>query len=177
MAALDSRKIVTITFLPKQECDKLSDEIMGEIARRIVATAEDSSDFGNLWVNPVPPSDLSRLWLAQDPVTALPVGAVKRYNPGSGTWEDVAILTETQVVSITPGVQTEELEITGDGTFGVNWGAPYASNSYILSPYAAGDPAGASWYVSSKSVAGATITVTGWTANFTINLNASGILA
>lgn len=177
MAALDSRKIVTITFLPKQECDKLSDEIMSELVRRLVATVADSNDFGNLWVSPVAPSDLNRLWLAQDPVTMLPIGTVKKYNFGTQTWEDVAILTETEVVPITPGVQTSEITVTGNGTFGIQWGSAYASDSYMLSPYATEDPAGASFFVSSKSTSGAAITVTGWTADFKVKLNASGILA
>lgn len=173
----DGSQFAKVTFLPKAPCDVVVDDVMGEIARRLQITWPVPSLRGTLYVNPLPPEDKTLLWLAQDPISQNPVGAVKQYNIGTDTWETVAILTETQVVQVTPGLQTKEIEITGDGTFGTSWANSYDSTDYALSAYPTGSPAGAEWYVSSKSVGGASITVSGWTANFKVILTASGVLA
>lgn len=173
----DGSQFAKVTFLPQAPCDALTDDVMSEIARRLQITWPVPSLRGSLYVNPLPPEDKTLLWLAQDPISQNPVGAVKKYNIGTATWDTVVILTDTQVVSVAPGLQTKEIEITGNGNFGTSWAKSYDSTDYALSAYPTGSPAGAEWYVSSKSVGGAAITVTGWTANFKVVLTASGVLA
>jgi hypothetical protein len=176
MATLDSRKIVKITYLPMRACDKISEELRAEICRFLVAEVDDSTGHGGAIFSPTePPKDF--LWVTTDQTTKLPLGTVKKWNLGTDTWEQVGALTTTQVVPITPGVQFGSVIASGNGTFSVSWSALYSSDNYVLSAYASGDPAGASFHISSKSSTGAAITVTGWTANFNIELNASGVSA
>lgn len=91
VAAGDSSPIL-LDFSEMAGSDQVPDEVMSEIARRIIATVETPADTSNILFQASAPDDHTKAWQQIDPVTNLPVGQYKIWDNTSQAW-----LTPTQI--------------------------------------------------------------------------------
>jgi hypothetical protein len=80
--------LAEVDYSVKGGSDKISDETMAEISRRLVITLEAKAQ-GNVVFSATPPTDHSKVWWQVDPVTGIPIGSPKVYNSTTQTWETV----------------------------------------------------------------------------------------
>lgn len=80
--------LAEVDYAVKGGSDKISDETMAEISRRLVVTLEAKAQ-GNVVFSATPPNDHSKVWWQVDPVTGIPIGSPKVFNSTTQTWENV----------------------------------------------------------------------------------------
>jgi hypothetical protein len=76
---------LTLDFVLKSASDRLPDETMREIIRRLVVTLE---IFGNnpIVLSTVAPQDITKVWWPADPVTNTPIGVPKTWDAATQAW-------------------------------------------------------------------------------------------
>lgn len=77
--------VATIDFAEKSGSDMLSNDQLGEIARRLQITFE-RQQTGSVLFQPVAPDDHTKGWVQTDILTGLPVSKVKIWDEESGGW-------------------------------------------------------------------------------------------
>jgi hypothetical protein len=95
---LGDATLAQVDFAPKSTngSDKISNERMEEIARRLVITFE-SAAAGNVVLSPEPPEDKSKVWWQTDPISNVPIGSPKVWNSTQNAWVAVQAVASPYV--------------------------------------------------------------------------------
>ena len=86
--------VATIDFKRAEAGDKIPDDVISELARRLVATTE-NQEQGTIVLSPTPPGDTTKIWWQTDPLTSVPVGQPKLYDAASGQWVENSVAGAT----------------------------------------------------------------------------------
>lgn len=79
----------SVDFVGKAGSDRIADDTLDEICRRLVVTVE-KQDPGNVLYQPLEPNDHTKAWWKTDPVTNLPIaGELRQWVEKSASWERV----------------------------------------------------------------------------------------
>lgn len=83
----ESADVLGVDFSEKGPSDKISDDKMQEIARRLIVTRE-REGTGNVVFSPEAPEDHTKVWWQTDPVTGIPIGQPQVWDAEQERWVD-----------------------------------------------------------------------------------------
>lgn len=81
----DDASVAAIDYMGKAGSDKIADNAMEEIARRLIVTFE-AAQAGNVVFQTTAPEDHSKVWWKTDPVSGVPIGSPLVWNAEAGAW-------------------------------------------------------------------------------------------
>lgn len=88
--------VISLHFANAAGADKIADDIMAEVARRLIATLE-AGDQGNVVFSPTEPADKTKAWWQTDPVTGIPIGQPKTWSEAQGAWVAISAAVSAYV--------------------------------------------------------------------------------
>lgn len=150
----------TVDFSEKQGSDKLGNDTMEEIARRLIVTVE-KEQIGNVLFQPTPPDDHTKAWVPTDPVSGLPTdGKIRVWDSNTSAWVladnqpgYVAPLKRFVAKHIAAGTSTVNFEFPSIGTINyfptVTFTTQNADNTWAAPP--GSYPAGFGYLITNKT--------------------------
>lgn len=169
----DQAVSITTSFTPKQECDIVSDVVMGEIVRRLVFVSTIGGGLGLPYYSPTAPEDKSRPWIVTNS-GGLPTGMVKTYNFNTGQWEDAAVKEEEkprEMVTV-----KKSISVVANGSYVVQWDDKFEDASYQASVVATSSQGNGRFYKSGQTDGSTSIIVENYNVAFTVEVTATGFL-
>lgn len=152
-------KSVSLDFKRKRSSDKLEDDVVSELTRRLIGTIEDDPESDQGYVrSATAPSDTTVLWQPVNVDTGINEGPIYTYNPLSQSWEPSG-LTSDDIPDIPTTeydpVQCGEITFSASGSKAITLNnefsaIPVNKISFAFTPIDS-DPGSVKWYVTNRS--------------------------
>lgn len=168
----DTPITIKLDYTPKQECDQISDEVMEEIIRRLIATGTIGPGLGIPQYSPTAPQDKSSPWIVTNQ-SGLPTGKVKIYNQNTQQWETQGEEDAEPREMVT---QSDSISVTGNGTFLAEFEKEFENATYQVAIVPTGNQAASTFFKATQTAKSVSVTVQGYSVAYTLEVKGTGYL-
>lgn len=123
--------LAVLDFIQGLDTDRIGDDTMSEIVRRLVVTLQNTAAGNGVVFSPTAPADITVVWWQTDPTTNLPVQSPQVWNSVTSAWEPiVSAAPEPYVPPVTQYVL--QSVVAGNSTVNVTLPTDMGTNNYFV---------------------------------------------